>query len=58
MYSVPGSDAVTSLSVTTTVSKPFGAISRAISLTSADGDTTRILGDMRTLLLGAICLLR
>src|SRR5258708_5315763 len=44
MYSVFGSDATTSLSLMMTVSKPFGAISRAISLTSAEGDTTRILG--------------
>jgi hypothetical protein len=46
MYSVFASDATTSLSETITVSKPPGAISRAIALTSAEGDTTRILGGM------------
>src|ERR1700749_1609593 len=49
MYSAPGRLAPTSLSLTTTVSEPFGAISRAISPTSADGATTRILGDIGTL---------
>src|SRR2546429_5177708 len=51
MYSAPSSEAVTSLSETTKVSKPFGAISRAISLTSGEGDTTRILGFMVLVLL-------
>ena len=47
-----GQDADTSaVVVTTTVSKPFGAISRAMFATSAEGDTTRILGDIADSLL-------
>src|SRR4051812_17319387 len=47
MYSMPGRLETTSASLwTTTVSKPFGAISRAILATSADGHETRILGGM------------
>src|SRR4051812_4122144 len=45
MYSVPGRLEATSASLwMTTVSKPFGAISRAILATSAEGHETRILG--------------
>ena len=44
MYSMPGSDGTTSASLwMTTVSKPFGAISRAMLATSAEGQETRIL---------------
>src|SRR3954452_16056952 len=50
MYSIPGRFGTTSASLwTTTVSKPFGAISRAIAATSAEGHETRILGGMRFL---------
>src|ERR1043165_9724053 len=50
MYSRSGRFGTTSASLwTTTVSKPFGAISRAIAATSAEGQETRILGDIRFL---------
>src|SRR5262245_2453360 len=48
MYSMPVRFGTTSASLwTTTVSKPFGAISRAILATSAEGQETRILGGIR-----------
>src|ERR1041384_2455585 len=48
MYSMPERFGTTSASLwTTTVSKPFGAISRAMAATSAEGHETRILGGMR-----------
>src|SRR5437763_1263542 len=48
MYSMPGRLEMTSASLwMTTVSKPPGAISRAIAATSAEGHDTRILGSIR-----------